>query len=372
MSLYSRKDFIEASKMRDELTKKLNKANYDNFSKTIDIETCNAKFESDSIISTGFDKYTFDNLVINTGSIPFIPNIEGIDNTNAPIHTSQSIFKLKSRPDTMLILGTGYIGIEFANIFSNYGTKVTMLQNTSDFMPNDEKEFSEFIEAELNSQGVEIKKNFETNKIEYVNGKIKIEDNIADVLLVATGRKPNVYDLGLENTNIKYSQNGIEVDEHNRTSVNNIYAVGDVIGKEQFTYISYDDYKIVYSSIYGDSSYTRNSRKNVPYCLFTDTVYSKIGLTQDQLKGKNTITRKLVIDKIPGAKAIGKTKGFMKAVIDKDTEQILSFAMLGANANEVVNIIKVVMDNMISYKYLKDMIITHPSISEGLNELFDI
>ncbi len=197
----------------------------------------------------------------------------------------------------------------------------------------------------------------------------------ADTVLIATGRKPNTKNLGLENAGVELTkQGGIKVDEHLKTTVPNIYAMGDVTGGLQFTYISLDDYRVVCSSVLGDGSYTTNIRGAVPYSVFLNPPFSRIGMNEQEAldKGYSIKVSRLPAAAIPKAQVVEQPSGLLKAIIDEKTDLILGAHLFCEESHEIINIIKLAMDSRLPYTVLKNMIFTHPTMSEALNDLFNI
>ena len=180
--------------------------------------------------------------------------------------------------------------------------------------------------------------------------------------------------LGLENTNVELSERGaINVDEHLETSVKNVFAAGDVNGGLQFTYTSLDDYRILVSYLLGDKSYSQKDRKNVPYTIFISPTLSRVGLTEKEAleAGYEVLTKELPVANMPRGVVNGDTRGIFKAVVDKNTNLILGATLFGKNSEELINLIKMAMDNNIPYTYIRDQVFTHPTMGENLNDLFN-
>ncbi len=195
-------------------------------------------------------------------------------------------------------------------------------------------------------------------------------------MLVATGRRPNTGGLGLEAAGIAIGEKGeVKTNEYLETSVPGVYAMGDVVGGLQFTYISWDDSRIVWPRINGGKArYSLSDRKNVPYCMFLDPPFSHVGLTERQAReqGKNIKVSRVAAASLPRSKALGRTEGMLKAVVDADTNRILGVTLFCEGSFEVINTVKLAMDMDAEYTVLRDQVFTHPAMSEGLNYLFDI
>ena len=208
---------------------------------------------------------------------------------------------------------------------------------------------------------------------------VKVGDTVtklsADAVLVATGRRPNTAGLGLEAAGVELNaRGGVAVNEHMQTSVPHIYAMGDVAGGLQFTYISLDDFRIVKSAVLGDGSYTLNERGAVPYSVFLNPPFSRVGMSEQEAveKGYQVKVARLMAGAIPKAQVLEQPSGLLKAVIDEKTGLILGAHLFCEESHEMVNLVKLAMDAQIPYTKLRDMIYTHPTMSEALNDLFNI
>ncbi len=232
----------------------------------------------------------------------------------------------------------------------------------------------------MEADGVEFVNNFETSRLSNdESGKVVIEGGdrsyTVDALLIATGRKPNTEGLGLEKTQIEMDDKGfVKVEDDLQTSVSGTYAVGDINGGPQFTYISLDDYRIVKSQLLGDGSYQRSERKNVPHTHFLNPPLAAVGLTKAQAKDKGigVKTKTLDVANMPRAHVNGNLRGSFKVVLAKDGEKILGASFLGDCAEELINLVKMAMDHDIPASYFKNQIFTHPSMAENLNDLFNV
>lgn len=339
--------------------------------KTLKVQTAQGDIELTS------DKY-----FINTGAVSFIPPIKGIDNPK--VYTSETLMNLSELPQTLVIIGGGYIGLEFASMYANFGSKVIILQDLPDFLPREDVEVAQHILERLKEQGIEFHFGVKVEELVDTGKQLEIKYQTegksstvkADAVLIATGRRPNTLGLEPQKAGVELTPFGaIKVNEKLQTTNPIIWAMGDVTGGLQFTYISLDDSRIVRSQLpIGGKEYTTADRKNVPYSVFIDPPYSRVGMNEKEAIAQN---RKIKIAEmpaagIPRAKAIGKPQGLLKAIIDEETSQILGAMLFCAESYEVINLIKLAMDNGIPYTVLRDMVYTHPTMSEGLNDLFNI
>ncbi len=321
-------------------------------------------------------------IFLNTGSVPYVPPIEGIEN-NPYVVTSEKLLKQTKLPEHLVIIGGGYIGVEFASVYADFGSKVTVIQNSSRFLPREDIDIADAVRENLASRGVELLIDTDVKSVASNDEKavITITTNgnvsklIADTVLIATGRRPNTKELGLENAGVKLAANGgVVTDEHLRTTAQNIYAMGDVVGALQFTYISLDDFRVVRSALLGDGSYTTDKRGAVPYSVFLDPPFSRVGMSEQEAreKGYSVKVSKLIAAAIPKALVVENPSGILKAVIDEKTGLILGAHLFCEESHEIINIVKLAMDAGLPYTVLRDMIFTHPTMSEALNDLFNI
>lgn len=287
---------------------------------------------------------------------------------------------LKELPKKMTIVGAGFIGLEFAGIYSSFGSEVTILNTHSTILPKeDDEDVNEIINI-LQKRNVkfinkasikEIKEEDNLAKLIYTQEDIENE-LVSDIVVVATGRKANTEGLQVERAGIELDNRGfIKVNDILETNVKNIWALGDINGGPQFTYISLDDYRIVINQLFGDKTRKTTDRKNVPSALFIDPAFSRVGLniSQSKEKGYNVLVAKIATEAIPRAKQIGKTDGFIKIVIDKDSEKILGATMICDESSEIIHLIQLAIDMDLKYTYLRDRIYAHPTMTEALNEL---
>ncbi len=387
-NLAEKKDlYKQAIKQELELTSKLRSKNLKKIENTpnITLITGAAKLLSKTEVEVKTDDHTeiigSNQIFINTGSTPIIPPIEGLKDCPYAV-TSEELLKHLELPEHLVIIGAGYIGIEFASIYADFGSKVTVIQNENIFLPKEDHDISNAVYEDLRSRGIElildakIKRVFDNkNKAEISIVKNGDVFNItADIILIATGRKPNTEHLNLEKIGVKLNERGgIAVNERLQSTVPNIYAIGDVTGGSQFTYISLDDFRIIRSSFLGDGSYTLHNRGAIPYSVFTNPPFSRVGINEKEAyeKGYTVKISKLPAMAIPKAQILEQPTGILKAIIDERTSQILGVHLFCAGAHEMINIVKLAMDANLPYTRLRDMIFTHPTMSEAFNELFN-
>ncbi len=330
----------------------------------------------------GAEILTTGQIFLNTGSAPFIPPIEGVKD-NPYVVTSEGLLRQTRLPEHLVIIGGGYIGVEFASIYADFGSKVTIIQNGSRFLPREDMDIADAVRENLASRGVELLTDTDVSAVTSADGKAvvrivskdKVSELIADTVLIATGRRPNTENLGLENTGVALrDRGGVVTDEHLRTTAPNIYAMGDVVGGLQFTYISLDDFRVVRSAVLGDGSYTVDKRGAVPYSVFLNPPFSRVGMSEQEAleKGYSVKISKLPAAAIPKALVAENPSGVLKAIVDEKTGLILGAHLFCEESHEIINTVKLAMDAKLPYTALRDMIFTHPTMSEALNDLFNI
>lgn len=314
--------------------------------------------------------------IINTGGRPIIPAVPGVEN-NRFVFTSETMMDNETLPRRLTIIGGGYIGLEFASMYARFGSKVTILQNGSVFLPKEDRDIAEAVENVLKSYGVSVITGADLKEIREgtaVYAKNGEEDTLdGDAILLATGRRPNTEGLHAQRAGVELTKRGAVVtDKHLRTTTENIWAAGDVCGNLQFTYISLDDSRIILSDMQGDGSRTTENRGAFAYSVFMEPSFSRVGLSEKEAadKGLNYHVVRMNTDMIPKAKVLRKTTGMLKAVIDKDSGKILGAALFCPESYEIINMVKLAMDHDLDYTVLRDFIYTHPTMSEGLNDLF--
>lgn len=325
-----------------------------------------------------------ENIFINTGASTIIPNIPGI-NDSKKIYTSTTIMDLKELPKHLIIVGGGYIGLEFSSIYANFGSKVTVIEAGDRLAAREDKDISNNIKEILENKGISFVLNSkvksfkeEENEIAvtYLDTLTNLETEVkGDVVLIATGRKPNTEGLNLEAAGVKTTDRGaVVVDNRLRTNIPNIWAIGDVNGGLQFTYISLDDFRIIKDNLFGEGKRTTDDRGAIPYSVFIEPSLARVGLSETEAieKGFEIKVAKLSVAAIPRARVINEIEGVMKAVVDAKTNKILGCTLLCTEASEIINIVSTAINTGQDYTFLRDNIFTHPTMSEALNDLFSL
>ena len=313
-------------------------------------------------------------VVINTGTVPHLPPIPGL--AEAGPLTSETIQQLDRIPERLAVIGGGYVGLEFAQMFAAFGSRVTVLDRNPALLPQEDVDVTEVLAAYLREDGVERLGGVTVKEaVREENGvRLLLDDGrsvLADDVLAATGRVPVTTGLGLDAAGVRTDERGfIRVDDRLATGAPRTWAVGDVAGSPQFTHVSLDDYRVVKENIAGGARST--SRRLVPWNLFTDPELARVGLTEAQARetGRNIRVAKLPVEAVPRARTLRDTRGVWKAVVDRDTEEILGVALLGPESSEVLTVVQTAMWAGLPFTALRDGIIAHPTMAEGLNALF--
>ena len=378
-------DFSTAFSRKKEVVNALNQKNYLNLENDENITLLNfkAQFKSNTEVELIDEKgklvqtLTADKILINTGAKSNIPNIEGIDSAQN-VYDSKGLLNISYQPKELVIIGGGYIALEFASMFQSFGTNVTVLEYNKQFMAREDHEIVKHIINDFKDKGVRLITNVETKALKNEGDLTTVETSqgnfTGDAILLATGRVPNT-DLALDNTDIELGTHGeIKVNNHLQTSVSHIYAAGDVKGGLQFTYISLDDFRILKSELFGDRSRHTENRGMIPYTVFIDPPLSRVGMTalEAQKLNYNYVENTLFINTLPKHKINNDGRGLFKVVINKDNNEILGATLYGKGSEEIINLIKLAIDQHIPYQVLRDNIYTHPTIAESFNDLFNI
>ncbi len=375
-------DFAAAMQRKTDVVRFLRDKNFHNLAglDNVDVIEGRAEFVDNHTVrviqATGTRELRGEKIFINTGAQSTMPDIKGLSSTPG-VFDSTGLLNLAQRPQRLGILGGGYIGVEFASMFANFGSKVTIFEAAPLFLPREDRDVADAIARILRDKGVELILNANVHSVSSQDGAVQIqmpeETHSVDALLIASGRKPATEALQLKNAGVDVNERGgIIVNRYLRTSADNIWAMGDVTGGLQFTYISLDDFRIVRDSLLGDGLRNTGDRQNVPYSVFMTPPLSRVGMSEAQARasGAEVQVVMLPVTAIPRARVMDDTRGMLKAVVDVNTQRILGVSLLCVDSHEMINIVKTVMDTGLPYTVLRDQIFTHPSMSESLNDLF--
>lgn len=389
MTFEDRKAYYRhAIQIKESVTSALRQRNYHNLAdnKNITVYTGEGSFLSPEVVEVRVKDekviLTANRIFINTGAQTVIPPIEGIKE-NPFVYTSTSIMELTELPRHLVIVGGGYIGLEFASMFASFGSKVTVLESYSELIPREDRDIAASVKEALEKKGITFRMNAKVSSItknekgavvSYLDTQEGINVRLeANAVLLATGRKPNTEGLNLPNAGVEINERGaIIVDEYLKSTNSNIRAIGDVKGGLQFTYISLDDYRIIREEMFGDKERTLIDREPVSYSVFIDPPLSHIGINETEAikRGLDIKVNKLPVTAIPRAKTLGESDGLLKAVIDAKTNKILGCTLFCPESSEIINAVAIAMKTGQSSTFLRDFIFTHPSMSEALNDLF--
>ena len=319
-----------------------------------------------------------DNVFINVGARPANPPIEGLD--SVPALNSTSIMELDELPQHLLVLGGSYVGLEFAQMFRRFGSEVTIVQRGGQLMGREDPDVAEAVAEIMREDGIEVLLNTQTTRATQDDSRILLTVNTSEGertlegshLLVAAGRPPNTETLDLDAAGIETDRRGfIKTNDRLETGVEGVYAIGDVKGGPAFTHISYDDFRIIRTNLLEDGSVTTADRL-VPYTMFIDPQLGRIGSSEQDArdKGRDVLIAKIPMSYVARAIEMDETRGFMKAVIDAETDRILGCAVLGIEGGEIMAMIEIAMMGNLPYTALRDAVFAHPTLAESLNTLF--
>ena len=320
---------------------------------------------------------TADRIVINTGGRPVVPDIPGLADVNWL--DSSSVMELQVLPAHLVVLGGGYIGLEFSQMFRRFGARVTVITRDDRLIPREDPDVSAEVEKILTEDGIDIVKNANTLRVEGRDGvQVLVEtpegprEIAGSHLLVAIGRAPNSDRLNLAAAGVTTDKAGyITVDNQLETGVPGIYAIGDVKGGPAFTHISYDDFRVLRANWLEGGGATIDGRY-VPNTMFIDPQLATVGLNETEAKrrGLNYRVAKLPMTSVARAIEMSETRGFMKAIVDADTHQILGCTILGIEGGEIMSMLQIAMMGKVPYPVLREAIFAHPTLAESLNNLF--
>lgn len=371
----------KAIEQKNELIAQLNKANYKKVAEVCEVITGQARFidkhtvaielyDSEQVITVR-SEYIY----INTGAYNWQPPIEGLKD-NPYVYDSTALMNLETTPKSLIVIGGGYIGLEFAFTMAQFGTLVTILETNNVFLPREDEDIKHALLAIMDKKGITLKVSQTITSVGQTPAgatvKTDKEELKADAILVATGRRANVQGLDLDKAGVDLTDKGyIKVNEHLQTTQPHIYAMGDVAGSPQFTYMSLDDYRVVASHILKDATKTTKGR-TFSYAVFTNPPLAVTGLSEKvaQEQGYEVKVATLLASAIPKAKILTQTEGLLKAVVDAKTDKILGVQLLCNNAHEMINFMDLAIRQELIYQDVRDYIFTHPTMIESLNELF--
>jgi pyruvate/2-oxoglutarate dehydrogenase complex dihydrolipoamide dehydrogenase (E3) component len=317
-------------------------------------------------------------IFINAGTRASRPKLDGLD--DVPFLDNASIMELDAVPDHLLILGGGYIGLEFGQLFRRLGSRVTIVQSARQLLMGEDPDIAEEVAHILQQDGVDVMVNSNATHVEQSGTNIRLQvlsEHASTTLegshlLGATGRAPNSDTLNLAAAGVQTSDRGfIQVNDRLETTAEGVYALGDIKGGPAFTHISYDDFRIIRSNLIEKKTASTKNRQ-VPYTLFIDPQLGRVGLTESEARkqGRSIRVAKLPMTHVARALEVDETRGFMKAVVDAESNQILGAAILGLEGGEVMAALEIAMMGKLPYTALRDGTFAHPTLVESLNNLF--
>lgn len=331
-----------------------------------------------SLTDGGAETFTADKFFINAGLQPVIPDIEGIH--TIPYLTSTTIMELSEIPEHLVILGSGYIALEFGQMFARFGSKVTLIEPSERILKREDKDIAEAIVKILAKEDIEIltgtravgfSQNGHIIAASLETGGIKSQRSCTHVL-VAAGRKPQLSEFGFEAAGIELDQKGyIKVNAQLETSAEGIYALGDIKGGPAFTHVSFDDYRLIVQHVIKQKQISIENRL-IPYCMFIDPQLGRVGITEQEAREKGLDIKVAVLENDSVARSIetGDERGMMKAVVDAQTGKILGAAVLAEQGGEIVTILQMAMIGGVTYDQILNGVFAHPTYAESLNNLF--
>jgi pyruvate/2-oxoglutarate dehydrogenase complex dihydrolipoamide dehydrogenase (E3) component len=326
----------------------------------------------------GIRRLEGERVFLNLGTHASIPGIPGLS-AAAPL-THVDALELDRVPAHLIVLGGGYVGLEMAQAFRRFGSRVTVVEQAAQLAPREDPDVADAIRAIFVEDGVDVVLRAAIDAIVgHTGDRVRVhvrtpagERQIeGSELLVALGRTPNTGDIGLESAGIELDARGyVKVNERLETTAPGVWAMGECAGSPQFTHVAFDDFRVVRDNLAGRPRTTRD--RLVPYCMFIDPELGRVGLGEAEAKYRGIPVRvaRLPMSSVLRARTIGETRGFMKALIDARSDRILGFTMLGSGAGEVIAAVQSAMLAGLPYTGLRDAILTHPTMAEGLGVLF--
>jgi pyruvate/2-oxoglutarate dehydrogenase complex dihydrolipoamide dehydrogenase (E3) component len=326
----------------------------------------------------GTSRLSADAVFINVGARPSAPPIEGLD--SVPTLNSTTIMELDEVPEHLLVLGGGYVGLEFAQMFRRFGSEVTIVQRGPQLLSREDADVAEAVAEVLRDDGVEVLLRTSALRAGRGDGGIQLTVHTPEGectlsgshLLAATGRTPNTDTLNPEAAGVKTDERGyIKVDERLKTNVEGVWALGDVKGGPAFTHVSYDDFRIIRTNLLEGGDATTAGRL-IPYTVFTDPQLGRVGLSEQDARdqGLDIHVAKMPMSHVTRALEVSEPRGMMKAVVDAGTGRILGAAVLGLEGGEITAMLQIAMTGGVPYTTLRDGIFAHPTLAESLNILF--
>jgi pyruvate/2-oxoglutarate dehydrogenase complex dihydrolipoamide dehydrogenase (E3) component len=317
-------------------------------------------------------------VIINIGTRAALEPVPGLAEAQPLTHIEA--LEIDEVPEHLLVIGGGYIGLELAQAMRRFGSRVTIVDRNSRFIHREDDDVTEAVQNLIAEEGIDIVLNAKIKSVSGKSGqsvKMVVEQRGTEKtlegthLLVAAGRTPNTAGIGLDLTGVELTGSGhIKVNEHLETTAPGVWAIGEVAGSPQFTHVSVDDFRVVYDSITGGKRVTTG--RQIPFCLFTDPELARIGLSENEAKAQGIPYRlfKIPMSAVMRSTTMSETRGFLKALVETDSDRILGFTGFGVDVGDVVSSVQIAMMGGLPYTALRDAILTHPTLVEGLIPLF--
>jgi pyruvate/2-oxoglutarate dehydrogenase complex dihydrolipoamide dehydrogenase (E3) component len=319
-----------------------------------------------------------ENVVINTGTHAAIENLPGLASARPLTHVEA--LELDVVPRRLIVIGGGYVGLEFAQAMRRFGSEVTVIDRNHRVIHGEDEDITDGLQSLFEDEGIELVLSARIKSVSGVSGqsvRVTLEHHGVETtlegthLLAAAGRAPNTKDIGLDLIGVELTERGyIKVNERLETTAPGVWAVGEVAGSPQFTHISEDDFRVVRDNMLGGNRVTTG--RQVPFCLFTDPEFARVGMTEKEAKTKGIAYRlfKVPMTSVLRARSLMETRGFLKCLVERDTDRILGFAAFGVGAGEMMGCVQIAMLGAMPYTALREAVLAHPTIPEGLIALF--
>lgn len=335
-----------------------------------------ARFEPDGAVRVGHRVIRAPKVIVNVGARPGVPDIAGLDRT--PYVTSRQALDVRDLPESLIVIGGGFVGIELAQMFARFGTQVTVFQRSERILPREEPEIGDALREILEEEGLRIRTGADVQEVEPLDGGVRVrfrtDDDVEEIdghlLLVAAGRTPNTDALGLDGPGVDVDAQGfIRVDSRFRTTAEGIYAIGDVTGRPMFTHSARDDADLLYRILIKDDADASTNGRVVPHAVFTDPEVASVGLTEEEAReqGHEVAVGRQDFSAVARARAMGETRGIIKLVVDADSRRLLGAHILGPSAGELIHELALGLVLDVTVADVARTLHVHPTLAEGIN-----
>ncbi|HVR18979.1 MAG TPA: FAD-dependent oxidoreductase, partial [Polyangiaceae bacterium] len=333
-----------------------------------------AKFVGPREVDVEGRRFSADVIVVNVGTRPSVPELPGLE--NVPWLDNHRVMALEALPERLVVLGGGYVGCEFSQMFRRLGSEVAILEHGEHLMHAEDEAVSREVEAVFSQEGIEVVPRARVENVTRTNGGVELRlaggrDVVGSHLLVATGRRPNTDDLGCDAAGLELDARGFVVtNDHYETRVPGVFAVGDASGAPQFTHVAWDDHRILFEQLMGRQARARSSR-SYPYVAFTDPEVAGVGLNEKRARAKGVVYELATIpfSKIARAAEVDEPAGVLRVLVDPKTETVLGASIVGAQAGELIHCFVVLMEAKASVRAIVDAEMAHPTFAEGVQSV---